>query len=97
MSKLRNNIVVKQKEKKKYEYRWLFIQALVKRGRKLYAHKFMGEVLYNIKLFLNIDPESVFERVSSYCKPYVYWRIIRMGSKIIEVPLMLYPDKIKKA
>jgi len=84
------------KQKKKYEMRINFIQALIKRGKKCYAQRFYGDLLYNIKIFLKLDPEKFFDQVSSLFMPYIFWKTLTTSSKVYEVPLALYPDKRRR-
>ena len=50
---------------------------------------------YNIKLFLNVDPEGFFERVSSSSRPFVYC-VLFVWVQRFRGTIMLYPDKRKK-
>jgi len=44
---------------------------IIKKGRKLYAQKFYGDVMYFFKIFMKKDPELFFEDISSVFMPYI--------------------------
>lgn len=76
-------------------FRDYFVKALMRKGRRLVAEKYLNEVLYNFKKKSIYNPVNVFKYSTSSLRPLIALKSIRVGTTVYKVPspLSLYRQR----
>lgn len=84
-----NKKSLKKKNLQVISFRGYFIKALMGKGRRLAAEKFLESVLFNFKSKTIYVPMEVFNHSTKKIKPLLSLRNIRIGTTFYKIPTPL--------